>query len=75
MHIPIQNQCKEKITKKVSFRQVDDVSMNSFKIVIVNYDLYSVRYSDLNEFTENLILKLNDSYCKYFPLNGSPAMF
>ena len=42
--------------------------MSSFKITETNYDLYSIRYSDLKEFTKKLIFKLNDSYFKYFPL-------
>ena len=68
IRIPIRNISSENNFKKINFRLVNDLNKNNFKIAISNYDWISLRCSDLNKFTENLINKLNFFYCKYFPL-------
>ena len=57
-----------KITLKINFRLVNDLNMNNFIIAISNCDWNSLRCSDLNKFTENLMNKLGLFFCKYFPL-------
>ena len=68
IRIPIRNISSENNFKKINFRLVNDLNKNNFKIAISNFDWSSLRCSDLNKFTENLINKLNFFYCKYFPL-------
>ena len=42
--------------------------MNNFKISVRNYNWYNLRSSDINIFTANIISKLNELYCKHFPI-------
>ena len=55
-------------TIKISFRDKSETNHSAFSQYLENFNWNPVRNSDLNVFVGNFIEKLNEAYCKHFPM-------